>query len=276
VSTSGSFTVTLPGTPQVIPSGNTIMVPIIVTPSGGFTGGVTVNCQNLPPGVTCNNGQAFTITVSSANPTTGQLPIALAATSTNLTAMALPQSNDLRHSPTRLGFVTAGLGSGLAALFFLLVPGRKRLRAALGLSLVCVLSLALGCGGGGGGGTVTPVATTTQITLTPPAKNATGNFAFSVQVTGGSGTPSGSVQFKDGGGTLGAAVALSGGSAMFNENGLTPAGTHAISASYSGDSGHMASSSGNINVTVTGNNTITINVPGATNGANQNLNITVQ
>jgi hypothetical protein len=190
--------------------------------------------------------------------------------------MALPQSNDLRHSAARIGFVTAGLGSGFAALFFLVVPGRKRLRAALGLSLVCVLSLALGCGGGGGGGGNVPVATTTQITLTPPAKNAMGNFAFNAKVTGGSTAPSGSVQFKDGGANLGSPATLSGGSAMFTENGLTPTGTHAISASYGGDSGHMASSSGNINVTVTGNNTITINVPGASNGANQNLNIIVQ
>ena len=280
VSSSGSFSVTVPSTAQMLPSGSTLMVPISVTSSGGFAGSVTVNCTNLAPGVSCNNGQAFAINVTAANttgnPAVGQLPVALAATSTNLTAMALPESNDLRHSLARIGLVTAGIGSGFAALFFLLIPGRKRLRAALGLSLVCVLSLALGCGGGGGGGTVTPANTTTQIALTPPAKNSTGNFAFAAMVSGGSTTPTGSVQFKDGANTLGGAVTLSGGSAMFTENGLTPAGTHAISASYSGDSGHMTSSSGGINVTVTGNNTITINVPGASNGANQNLSITVQ
>jgi len=56
-------------------------------------------------------------------------------------------------------------GTGLAAMFLLLLPGRKRYRAALGLGLVCVLSFTLGCsgygGGSGGGGLAT---TTTKLT----------------------------------------------------------------------------------------------------------------
>jgi len=73
---------------------------------------------------------------------------------------------------------------------------------------------------------------------------------------------------------LGTAVTLTSGSGTFNLNALAPIGTHVITAHYGGDSGHLASSSGAINVTVTGNTTVTVAAQGATNG-NQTLNITI-
>jgi len=281
VSSPGSFTVTVPATTQTITAGSSLMVPVTVTPAGGFTGTVTVTCSGLPPGVTVSpncaaSPSAFTITVSGSTPVTSQLDVTVMGPSTTLTAQALPERKDLPRSAGRMGWLTAG--SGLAALVLLLLPSRKRLRAALGLALVCILSLTLGCGGGGGSSTPpAPVATTTKITLTSPAnaKAANGNFAFSVAVTGGNTAATGTVQFKDGNNNLGSPVSLSNGSATFNENGLIPVGTHSISAAYSGDSGHMASSSGALNVTVTGNTTLTIAAQGASAGGNQTLNITI-
>jgi hypothetical protein len=370
---TGTFTVTVPAAAQAITAGNTLMVPVTVTPAGGFTGGVTVNCTNLPPGVTCNGGAAFVITVPNGNgntPVVGQLPIAVLGPSTGagLTASAMPERNALPGAASQ-GLVMVGAGTGFAALFLLFMPGRKRLRAALGLGLVCLISLALGCGGGYGGGgggtnqaptissimpgsataggpaftltvngtnfvsgsvvnfggsaktatyasttqlmaaitaadianagnvavTVTnpgggtsnsvnftvngaAVATTTKITLTPPAKVPTGPndvFVFNVAVTGGS-TPAGNIQLLDGGANLGTPTALTAnGTLMITENGLIPAGTHAISALYKGDAGHLTSSSGAINCTVTGQTTVTIAAQGATNG-NQTLNVTIQ
>jgi hypothetical protein len=367
---TGTFTVTVPAGAQVITAGNTLMVPVTVTPAGGFTGGVTVNCTNLPPGVTCNGGAAFVINVTNANPAIGQLPIAVLGPSTVLTASAMPERDALPNG-ARKGLVMVGAGTGFAALFLLFLPGRKRLRAALGLGLVCVISLVLGCGGGygGGGGTNNPVptvssvmptsataggqgftltvngtnfvngsvvnfggaakttsygsttqltaaitaadianaavvpvtvtnptpgggtsnsvnftvnaaavATTTKITLTPPAKVPTGVndvFVFNVAVTGGS-TPTGNIQLLDGGANLGPVTALTAnGTLMITQNGLIPVGTHAISAAYKGDSGHLTSSSGAINCTVTGQTQVTIAAQGATNG-NQTLNVTIQ
>ena len=364
---TGTFTVTVPAAAQIITAGNTLMVPVTVTPAGGFTGGVTVNCTNLPPGVTCNGGAAFVINVTNANPAVGQLPIAVLGPSTVFTASAMPERNALPGAASK-GLVIVGAGTGFAALFLLFLPGRKRLRAALGLGLVCVISLALGCGGGyGGGGTnnstptvssITPtsataggpaftltvngtnfvsgsvvnfggsaktatyasttqlmaaitaadianagsvavtvtnpgggtsnsvnftvngaaVATTTKITLTPPAKVPTGPndvFVFNVAVTGGATTPAGNIQLLDGGANLGTPTALAAnGTLMITENGLIPAGTHAISALYKGDAGHLTSSSGAINCTVTGSTTVTIAAQGATNG-NQTLNVTI-
>jgi len=59
------------------------------------------------------------------------------------------------------------------AILLLVLPGRKRYRAALTLGVVCVLGFTLGCNNynnGGGGG---PVATTTALSVTPATKNAT-------------------------------------------------------------------------------------------------------
>jgi len=355
-----------------------VMVPVTVHPTGTTApGNVVVTCPSvsLPPGVTCS---PLTINANSASSDTiANLPIVLVGPSSTLTASVLPQRNGLPETLTASlpraaskGLMMVGAGTGFAALFLLFLPGRKRLRAALGLSLVCLISLALGCGGGGGGGgggttnpvptitsiappsgaaggpaftltvngtnfvngatvsfggavktttfvnstqltaaitasdiaaTGTPavivtnpgpgggpsnsvnftvnaaaVATTTTLTLTPPAKVASGptdTFVFSVNVTGGS-TPTGNLQLFDGGATLGAPSTLSNGTIMITQNNLIPVGTHAISAHYLGDSGHLGSSSGAINCTVTGNTTVTIAAAGATNG-NQTLNVTI-
>lgn len=67
------------------------------------------------------------------------------------------------------------------------------------------------------------------------------NVTFTATVTGGA-TPTGTVQFKDGGSNLGSPVALNGsGVATYSTTSLS-VGTHAITASYSGDAGHAASS----------------------------------
>jgi hypothetical protein len=61
-------------------------------------------------------------------------------------------------------------------------------------------------------------------------------FTATVSATApGAGTPTGTVQFKDGGSNLGSAVALSGGQAQLMTSALSVA-THSITAVYSGDS----------------------------------------
>jgi pro-kumamolisin-like protein/Big-like domain-containing protein len=271
--TTPTFTVVLGGTVPILATAGTtttVQVPVTIHPTNGLAPGpVQVTCSALPPGVSCS---ALTIQANSGTTDTiGQLPVALVGPSTTLTAMALPQSGN------RIGLVAAGLSSGLAAMLVLLVPGRKRLRAGLGLSLclMCVVTLALGCSGANNGGGGGPVATTTTITLTNGAKQANGaaSFAFNIQVAGGT-SPTGTVQILDGATVLGSPTVASG-AAMFTFSGTIPVGTHPISAHYMGDSGHMASSSGAINVTVTGNATVTVAAQGATNSP-QTQNITVQ
>jgi hypothetical protein len=64
---------------------------------------------------------------------------------------------------------------------------------------------------------------------------------FTATVTAGSGTPTGFVQFQIDGVNAGSAVALNAGSATFQTNSLA-AGTHTISALYSGNASFLSSS----------------------------------
>ncbi|PYR48879.1 MAG: hypothetical protein DMF89_14380 [Acidobacteria bacterium] len=80
--------------------------------------------------------------------------------------------------------------------------------------------------------------TTTALvsTVNPTVYGEAATFTVTVAaVAPGSGTPAGSVQFRDNGAALGPAVALSGGGASVTLSSLS-AGTHAITAEYAGDS----------------------------------------
>jgi subtilase family serine protease len=77
-----------------------------------------------------------------------------------------------------------------------------------------------------------------SVSATPSSITAGGTVVFAATVTGSS--PSGTVQFKDGGVNLGGAIALSGAQASLSVNLLT-AGNHSITAQYSGDAGNGAS-----------------------------------
>ena len=98
----------------------------------------------------------------------------------------------------------------------------------------------------------------TPVTLTASVAPATGT-----------GTPTGTVQFKDGAANLGSPVALTGGTATLTVNGpgaeLSP-GTHALTAVYSGDASFAGSSSPAMGLVVRGgaataSETITVTVP---------------
>ena len=151
VSGTGSFTVA--GSAVTATAGASGMSTITVTPSGGFLGNVNVTCPAaLPAGVTCSpNPLAINVTGTAA--VTGQLTVAVAAPSAqNAMASVTPAERRLHTAgliPTSGGqgwWTLSGI-TGLAAIILVLLPGRRRFRAALGLGLVCVLSFTLGCGG---------------------------------------------------------------------------------------------------------------------------------
>ncbi|HEY0320623.1 MAG TPA: Ig-like domain repeat protein, partial [Pyrinomonadaceae bacterium] len=82
---------------------------------------------------------------------------------------------------------------------------------------------------------VAQAATTTSLTSSVNPSNVGQNVTFTATVSSGAGTPTGTVQFKDGVTNLGAPVALNAsGVATFQTNTLT-AGNHPITAVYSGD-----------------------------------------
>ena len=287
-STSASFTVsvtspgsfTVGGSAVTVTAGSNQVSTITVTPTGGFTGTVNVTCPaaGLPAGVTCSpNPLAINVTGTAA--VTGALTVAVAAPSTTLTAstaLAEPRLYAAGVTPSfgGRGWWMLSVGMGLAAMFLLFLPGRKKYRAALGLGLLCVLSFTLGCNGSGNGGGG-PVATTTTMTVNSaklPSSDPTG-FRFTVTIVASVGA-NGQVQLFDGSTALGTATTASNGSATITSAGLAP-GTHAISAHYLGDSKTLASSSGTLNITSTGTTTFVISAnPAASNGL-PTVNITI-
>jgi hypothetical protein len=287
VTSGGSFTVK--GAATTVTAGGSGMSSITVTPTGGFTGTVNVTCGTTLPGVTCTPNP-LAINVTSANPVANNLTINVAAPSSATTAMNLraPETfyaSNHQKNDARAGWWTLSGGTGFAAILLFLLPGRKRIRLALGLSLLCVLSFTLGCGGGygGGGGGGGTSATTTKLTVSSTKVAANGSITVSAVVsTVGSHAPTGSVTFLVDGTALGSAAPLTSGStgnitvtAAQAPAFLQLVGTHRVSASYSGDTYNSASSSGTLNVAVTGTANLPITGTSGATTANANVSLTI-
>jgi subtilase family serine protease len=280
VTSPGSFTIG--GGNATVTAGASSTSTITLTPTGGFNGSVNVTCPTagLPPGVTCSpNPLVVTVPTTGANGT-GSLTISVAAPSTALSASAAPARPTLFAAgtippSTGKGWWALSAGTGLAAMFLLFLPGRKRYRAALGLGLICVLSLALGCNGGGYS-PPPPAATTTKITVTSTKVASGTNIAFSITVTPyGTATVNGSVQLFDGATALGSAVTLSGGSASINNASFVP-GVHPISAKYTpSDTSTLPSASGTLNIAITGNTTFAVTASPAASNGSPTVNLTI-
>jgi len=289
VTVTNSFALTASAlTPTPVTAGSSATSTITVTPAAGSTGtqAVSVTCSALPPGVTCSpNPLAITATGTTA--ATGQLTVTVAAPSSTTTAMNLSEPGTLSAAnypaplKVKTGWWTLSGGTGLAAIFLLFLPGRKRYRAAFGLGLICILSFTLGCGSSssnsGGGKT----ATITHFTVTPGTKIAVnGSITVNANVTGG--TPAGTVQFLVDGAALGVAIPVSNGTtgnitltAAQAPSFLQLVGTHTVSAQYSGDATTQASSSGTLSVTITGTTQLPISASPASSNGSQTLSITI-
>jgi len=276
---TGSFTIG--GSAATVTAGSNATSTITVTPSGGFIGMVNVTCPaaNLPPGVTCSPNP-LAINVTSASPVANNLTVAVAAPSSTTSASLLPADHTLQWAAlaplTGGGKGWWGLSAitGLAAILLVLLPGRKRYRAALPLGLVCILSFTLGCNGGYGGGGGTS-ATTTKISVTSTKVASGTSIAFSVTVTStGTRMPTGSVQLYDGTGVLGTAGTLTNGSTTINISTLA-VGTHAINAHYLADAYSTASQSGTLNIAITGSTTFAITASPAASNGSPTVNLTI-
>ena len=283
INVAGSGSLTIGGTAATATAGASGPSTITVTPTGGFTGNVNVTCPatGLPAGVTCSPNP-LPINVTGTAAVTGQLTLAVAPPSTTLTASAAPAERILFAAGTipatgGKGWWTLSASTGLAAMFLLVLPGRKRYRAALGLGLVCVLSFTLGCSGYGSGGSGGLATTTTKISVpaSPGTKAPQGTtINFSITVTSSGTAANGQVQLFDGTTTLGTPVTVSNGTATIMNSGLLP-GTHSISAHYLGDTYTNASQSGMLNITLTGTTTFAITATPAASNGSPTVNITI-
>jgi hypothetical protein len=88
---------------------------------------------------------------------------------------------------------------------------------------------------------VSSASTSTGVTSSVNPSEFGQSVTFTATVTSGAGTPTGTVQFKDGGVNIGAPQTLNaGGAAQLTTSSLT-AGTHTITADYSGDVNFLTS-----------------------------------
>jgi hypothetical protein len=88
--------------------------------------------------------------------------------------------------------------------------------------------------------TIAPLKTQSQVQLTSSPNPSLPGQVVTITSTVTGSAPTGSVQFKNGGVNLDAAVTLSGGSAVLVSNSLA-VGNHSITAAYDGDAGNTAS-----------------------------------
>jgi len=259
---------------SVINGATTAPVSIQVTPLNGFTGTVNFSCSGLPRGATCNfapssvNGggsTALTISTTKASERPGR-----------------PVSNN--HRPLTPWFpLGAGIVSGGFLIWCLPFP-RPRFSAFL-FAGICgiVLATTTSCSStgtsttDGNNGTLQGTTTTLAATALAPAEGA--SDTFTATISGGSGQPTGTVQFSVNSAPSGAPVALTGSTAMFTTSFSVP-GFYSVGAKYSGDSVFYSSTSNLISVNVpyavgTAPGLYTVTVSGQSETLNHTLQISL-
>lgn len=93
-------------------------------------------------------------------------------------------------------------------------------------------------------------ASTTKLTLSATSATTAQGITFTAAITGSKGIATGSVRFFVDGIRQGAAVTVTGGSAVLSGI-LLQAGTHTITASYTGDNNYLSSTSNPVSINVT-------------------------
>ena len=242
---------------------------VTITPSGGFTGTVTLTCGTggtfLPAGYNCGFGSSSV----AVNNTTATTSINLTVASTT-TSSANPPKDVTGAEP--LWSLAFGAGLLLLGMFGFGRPTGKR---SGNFFVVCGLLLFVAggvwaCGGGPSVGVVSTTTTITSNNIHAPFGSA---VTFTVTVKpNGSVTPTGRVQLYDNGQTYLTPVSVSAGVATFLALSL-PVGVHHLTANYLGDVHTQPSTSAPITQAISGS--ITLQISGTGNGVTQTANFTV-
>jgi Bacterial Ig-like domain (group 3)/YDG domain len=154
-------------------------------------------------------------------------------------------SDDNGSSP---GNLTLTNGSGVPASYIFNTAGGQTITAsdAAG-SLAANTSASV---------SVATRATTTSLNSSQNPSSLGDGIVFTASVSGGAGTPNGSVTFKEGASILGT-TALNGARQAFLTNTFATAGTHSITAVYAGNGSYLSSTSSPLSQIVNKANTIT-------------------
>lgn len=271
---SATYSLAVSPNPMIVTAGTAGSSTVTITPSGGFTGVVSLTCGTggtiIPAGYSCTFGQSNVSVIGAAATTSLNLTVSSTAASTVKTAAMPPAEKAGPLWGFSLAAVLLVLGfSGIAA---------GGTRDARNFFLACGFVLALasavvGCGGGGGGGGGGPAATSTTIVSSNLHAAYGTPVTFTVTVTPqASATATGLVQLYDNGQPYGAPTNVSAGIASFLSTNL-PVGIHNITARYNGDANTQASTSSAIAQGITG--TIGLQITGTSNGQSQTADFQV-
>jgi subtilase family serine protease len=241
VSQTPDFTLTGPST-LTITAGQTANVALSTTSLLGFATPIAVSCSApLPEGISCGTA---TITPGS----NGSLPLISVAPGTVKLAVNTPRSARPWQLPGAI------VVAGIVVVF---LPRRRRIGALAALSLVASLAMCTISGCGGNTGAAAQPSVTSLSVTSANSKVASGTtVTFNAQVTGTTNI-TGTITFYDAGTVIGTG-SLSSGIAQLTTSTLA-VGTHAITASYSGDNNNQACKSSDVlNQTITGSFNLTV------------------
>lgn len=266
-----SFSLSVSPLPVAFAAGSVGSGTVTITPSGGFTGTVTLSCASggtfLPAGYSCSLGQT-NVTVNNAVTSTTLSFTPLSATTARLVrgqAVPVPASTAWRAS-----FVAGLIFLGIFAFGAGSVKNSDNFFLACGLVLL-VSGVVFGCSGGGGGGGLFTTTTTIVSTNLHAAFGTPVTFTVTVKPNGAA-TPTGVVQLYDNGKAYASRVSVSAGIATFLATSL-PAGVHSFTANYLGDTHTLPSTSAPISQVITG--PVPLQISGVSNGNTETVNFTV-
>ena len=258
------------------PASGLSVVPVAGQPGSGQITITPVSSNQLPSTVTLtfaggygqNTISGYTIAIIPQQVSLNGSPTTATFSMTpTITIPAQAVRSRARHAGflkvKRANWWMLSLAAGVGALFLLGLPGRRRrFRKALGLSAVCLFFLAIGCsggsggsgggGGGGGGSGETPQPTTIALTTSNAKVPQGGSFILTATVSGGN-SPTGAVSFYDysTGIPIGAAGLING-QAQVTPNLSGTIGVYQITATYSGDTNNLTSTSAPVTQVITG------------------------
>jgi hypothetical protein len=245
------FTLTSNQSYLTVTNGNTTSAALLlVTDTNGFIGAVTFSCSGLPNGASCNFTQ---------NPVSGNGSSTLTISTTKASVIEGRPSAALDTGSR--GWSTLSGAFASACLLMWLLPGQRRRVPKVIPAVICaaILAATTSCGSGGsgsgtGGGTSAPglASTSTTISASSSAPAEKANDTFTATVTpllGRSTAPGGSVSFLVDNASAGTPVVLNGTTAVLT-TAFSAAGSHTVSATYSGDTNYSSSSSGSVSIMV--------------------------
>lgn len=183
---NGSFSLLLEPAAVSVAPGSSATTKLVLSPSNGFNGAVTLTCSNMPAGVTCSFAPSSSATLSSGTAQTVTLTISAsssaAATSVARSSSSKPFDPD---SPMRAAFAgilgLALLGMGRKRRYF---PSRWMAIMVLAVGLMAATALtacgggSAGAGSGNGGGT--PVTHAVTVTGTSGSTVASATVQLTV------------------------------------------------------------------------------------------------